>query len=635
MSIFFFFIILGVRQAGIVILITLAPVAIVCYALPNTKSFFDRWKKMFTALLLVYPICGLLMGGGQFASTLLLVVAKDSEEASAFFTIVAMLLSVVPFFMIPSILKNSMSMMGNLGMKISNFGRGIGGGATRAIRNSEIGRDIQRTANKNYLDRAADKIERRQGGITGRIKPLQKWRQGRLERYNTMYNRYSYEDIRAGGTASRIKPGTSTYESLIEGQKAEQFDKDVSGRQDLLKNGAMARIAGTGNISSDDEDGMITELDGYLERIIDGVNSGMSEADLADDVKNAQAIMNTLSATGRGSVMGRVENSFARAMHNKQGILMGASGDMARTLTRTFGSLGARTMRQFGKDYKKNSLGAAAMFSDIARGNFSQADTFHSVQELNNDGTAKFDSRGAPVEHLASSYYSGASLSGINTEDLSKLKPHHLSNILDGLQTGSIAGSNALDLAQAADDMLTHPGQFSADADAKAYIERIRSAALTSGHIQNGSTRTTGSLAIGQDSTSAINGLLNSIQGAKDWRHLSAAEQAQFGQAVANIHDSLNNDMHTSENIQQLKQALTIAKNKGFIDSSTNAVVSEFTGTPTLKITHGTAQKAPVPPGWTAAGMWVGSGSPTKQQQIAYEEWAKHSAEIDRRNSSS
>lgn len=50
-GILFFFIILGVRQAGVLILTALAPVAIVCYALPNTKSFFDKWKKCIQASL--------------------------------------------------------------------------------------------------------------------------------------------------------------------------------------------------------------------------------------------------------------------------------------------------------------------------------------------------------------------------------------------------------------------------------------------------------------------------------------------------------------------------------------------------------------------------------------------------------
>lgn len=634
-SVLFFFILLGVRQAGIVVLITLAPVAIVCYALPNTKSLFDRWKKMFTALLLVYPICGLLMGGGTFASTLLMSVAHEGN-ASGFFVIIAMLINVAPFFMIPSILRSSMTAMGNLGVKVSQFGSRIGGGITRGIRNSEVGKDIQRRANMSYADRAASKIERSQKGLAGKIKPLRERNQKRLGRFNAMYNRYSYEDIRAGGAATRIKPGTAMYEALEQGQKSKQFEEDVAGRQELLKNGTMSsKLPGGGTISGNDEDGMIAELDGYLERIIDGANSGKTATDLEDDVKNAQAIMNTLSATGKGSTMGRVENSFARVMHNKQSTLTSATGDVKTTLAKTFGSLGARTMNKFGKDYKKNSPGAAALFGDISKGEFSRANTFRLVDELENDGSFKLDRSGNRVQHFASSYYSGSGLSGINPEDLSKMKPHHLSNILDGIEHGDIKGSNALDIAHAADEMLSHPEQFAADADARAYIERIRSATLSSGYTPTGGTRTTGAMAIGRADLDAINGVLNSIQGAQNWSSLSAAEKTRYGQLVSNIHDSLNTDMHTSESAQQLKQALSIAKSKGFIDPSTHAVVDEFTGMPTLKITRNTRQKVAMPAGWARGtdGKWYDGGMTGRQlnatEIVKAEQIERHNNQID------
>lgn len=143
-SVIFFFIVLGVRQAGIIILVAIAPVAVVCYALPNTKSFFDRWKKMLMALLMVYPICGLLMGGGQYASALLLSVGTSSGgEMQWFYAITAMLVKVVPFFLVPSLLRGSLSLMGNLGAKVSAFGNGLRGGITRGVRGSRAYQEHQ------------------------------------------------------------------------------------------------------------------------------------------------------------------------------------------------------------------------------------------------------------------------------------------------------------------------------------------------------------------------------------------------------------------------------------------------------------------------------------------------------------
>ena len=156
-GIFFFFLLLGVRKAGIIILIVLAPVAIICYSLPNTKKLFDRWLKIFSALLILYPICGLLMGGGKFASTIILSTAADGDTGFIL-TLVAMLLTVVPFFFIPSLLRSSMTAMGNLGAKISGFGTRFSRGVTGAVRRSEGVREWTKRNQIRAADRRADKI---------------------------------------------------------------------------------------------------------------------------------------------------------------------------------------------------------------------------------------------------------------------------------------------------------------------------------------------------------------------------------------------------------------------------------------------------------------------------------------------
>lgn len=145
-GVFMFFLSLAVREAGVIILVVLCPVAIVCYALPNTKRLFDKWFRMFSSLLMVYPICGLLMGGGQFVSKLLIDINNGNGDVQFMFTLTAMLLSVVPFFFIPTIVRTSLNAIGQLGARLSNFGRGMSGRMTGAIRNSEGFRGKQREA---------------------------------------------------------------------------------------------------------------------------------------------------------------------------------------------------------------------------------------------------------------------------------------------------------------------------------------------------------------------------------------------------------------------------------------------------------------------------------------------------------
>lgn len=131
-SVLFIFILLGVRQAAVILLVAISPVAVVCYLLPNTKKVFDRYIKMMSGLLLLYPICGLLVGAGAFASRLLLTTAGGTLMA-----IIAVTVMVAPFLFIPTLLRNSFSALGNIGAKISGMGSRIGSGTSKNLKGSE------------------------------------------------------------------------------------------------------------------------------------------------------------------------------------------------------------------------------------------------------------------------------------------------------------------------------------------------------------------------------------------------------------------------------------------------------------------------------------------------------------------
>ena len=148
-SVIFLLLLLSMRQAGIAVLVVLAPIAIICYALPNTKKLFDRWRSLFVSLLMIYPICAAVMGGTSFAATL---IAVDGE---VFTSVVAIILQVAPCFLIPSIVKSSMNVMGNLGSKVSQFGQKIGNTATGAIRKTDRVADFQERTAANAAGRRA------------------------------------------------------------------------------------------------------------------------------------------------------------------------------------------------------------------------------------------------------------------------------------------------------------------------------------------------------------------------------------------------------------------------------------------------------------------------------------------------
>lgn len=156
-SAFFTFIILGVRQAAVVILVVVSPLAFAAYMLPNTKSVFRKWVKAGEGMLFLYPICSALIGGGDFASKVLLSVQSDSF----FFQLAAMLTSVLPLLLVPKLTRDSMAAVGNVGAKISGVGDKWSGWGRKKLSGSRAWQDaaarsaagIGRDGNVNTLGR--------------------------------------------------------------------------------------------------------------------------------------------------------------------------------------------------------------------------------------------------------------------------------------------------------------------------------------------------------------------------------------------------------------------------------------------------------------------------------------------------
>ena len=145
-AIFFLFILLAAREAAVVVMVVISPIAFVCFILPNTKKLFDRWLKIGEALLLVYPLAGLLVAGGNYVSRVLLSSNFASDNFAKGLT--AMLAGIIPIFFIPSVLRNSMSGLGNIGNRISNLGSRLGRGAAGRVANSEMFKMQQQRANE-------------------------------------------------------------------------------------------------------------------------------------------------------------------------------------------------------------------------------------------------------------------------------------------------------------------------------------------------------------------------------------------------------------------------------------------------------------------------------------------------------
>ena len=119
------FIILVVRQAGIILLISMSPIAFAAWLLPNTEDLFKKWMKMFRGLLLVFPIISLLYGAGRLAGAVLSSSATvDPNNPDETMQLVALAATTMPLIATPFVLQNSLSSLGSIGAKIGRMSAG-------------------------------------------------------------------------------------------------------------------------------------------------------------------------------------------------------------------------------------------------------------------------------------------------------------------------------------------------------------------------------------------------------------------------------------------------------------------------------------------------------------------------------
>ena len=164
------FIILVVRQAGIILLVAISPVAFAAWLLPNTEDLFKKWMKMFRGLLLVFPIISLLYGAGKLAGAVLAASATvDPNNPDETMQLVALAATTMPLIATPFVLQSSLSSLGSIGAKIGKmsanahgrFAGNVKGTAKRRVDNSVIG-DTKRKYS-DFMDRK--RASRRTGKI--------------------------------------------------------------------------------------------------------------------------------------------------------------------------------------------------------------------------------------------------------------------------------------------------------------------------------------------------------------------------------------------------------------------------------------------------------------------------------------
>ena len=258
----FLFVLLAARKAAIVLLVAVSPIAMVLYSLPNTKSIFDKWFNFFKTMLMVFPIAGFMMGAGQLASKIILSTGGDDK----LMWIIGLIVSGVPIFFIPSLIKQSMSVMGSLGTRLAGMGSALSGGVKRGMTNSQLNQAAQLagTRRRARLRAGVDK--------NGNIKK------------NSLRNRFAQSGLgRVTGARASMESARSDYKKMVKDE----------GARGLLMDDEMYS-SDIGNIRYDAEKAMYdqrvgdmvngTEIQSFLDQAIQD-NNGIAIASAAEKLE--------------------------------------------------------------------------------------------------------------------------------------------------------------------------------------------------------------------------------------------------------------------------------------------------------------------------------------------------------------
>ncbi len=126
--------VLTIRQAAVILLVVLSPLAFACLLLPNTEGIFKKWWSILKSMLLLFPIISLLYGFAKMAGTILEGVAgtEGTEGYNFLLDFMANILPILVLVLVYTVLKKSLDAINGLGGVVNGIAN-KGNGAKKAM----------------------------------------------------------------------------------------------------------------------------------------------------------------------------------------------------------------------------------------------------------------------------------------------------------------------------------------------------------------------------------------------------------------------------------------------------------------------------------------------------------------------
>lgn len=299
---------LGLRQALIIIMISISPVAFVLYAIPNTNGMFKKWFSLFKTLLILYPVFCFMVGGGFLVST---IIIKSSNEF--YMKFIAGLLSIMPYFTVPSMTKNALKGFDGLAGGIANLQQRAGR-AGDSLNRRVMGSDLMRTQQQNAQTHKLQQIVGKYKDVDkSKLKP---WQQRRLASAVSALDKDERNRAGLGAAMERYKYNTDPSHA------AQINEAEMNALNDTVKSDLMSSYK-SGNMSTDEAISQLAVAQGYdystgtTESNRDNDNRIRALSSYLASTKDGQKALDEYVSTGKynGKTMSTIGgNSSKRAM---------------------------------------------------------------------------------------------------------------------------------------------------------------------------------------------------------------------------------------------------------------------------------------------------------------------------------
>ncbi|OYX44146.1 hypothetical protein B7Y94_00185 [Candidatus Saccharibacteria bacterium 32-49-12] len=298
LTILFVLIVLVARQALIIILIIIAPLAFVANLLPNTEKWFEKWKDIFTTMLIFFPAFSLVFGGSQLAGG---IIIQNAGQSNIIMMLFGMAVQVAPLVITPLLIKLSGGLLGRLAGMINDPRRGLldrTKNFSKERANMHRNKSLANPSNKNPFRAIARSSYERKRNVEKATKLYEQQAETHYMDKNKAFRALHESEHDAG-----------LDRNIVDAQLDLSWNRELRGSPTRLRKEMAGR---TLNLESSDEKER-------LNRIAEGLKAGQdlsSGANLGDlAVRNQEAVRNmSLASVSADSAKRVQQRNLAKAM---------------------------------------------------------------------------------------------------------------------------------------------------------------------------------------------------------------------------------------------------------------------------------------------------------------------------------